>query len=298
MAPTREIYWNITSGALIYVFAVVAVGFLIYGVHRRLRLWRLGGSEARFDRLPERLAGLLVEIFGHRRQLRDPYPGIAHLFIFYGFLAQLAATSLISIQEWTVEWTGIHFLQGTFYLWYSLLSDSFGILGIVGLCMVVWRRGVQRPPRLHSVMDDWVALALLLLVFLQGFFVEGVRMAVTELEQQPELASWSPGGHLVARAVQGFGDETLRSLHRFSWWFHAVTAFAFIGYLVYGKFSHIFFGLANVFFRNLGPSGKLSHPDIEELAESDPDALDALGVQKIDQFSWKSLRASWTSTPA
>ena len=57
MAPTREIYWNITGGALIYLFALVAVGFLIYGVHRRLRLWRLGGAEARFDRLPERSRG-------------------------------------------------------------------------------------------------------------------------------------------------------------------------------------------------------------------------------------------------
>jgi Fe-S oxidoreductase/nitrate reductase gamma subunit len=285
MGPTREIYWNITSGALIYGFALVAVGFLIYGVHRRLRLWRLGGGEARHDRLPERLGGLLIEIFGHRRQLRDAFPGVAHLFIFYGFLAQLIATALISIQEWT----GIHFLQGTFYLWYSLLSDCFGILGIVGLVMVVWRRGVLRPARLHSVMDDWFALALLLLIFLQGFFVEGVRIAVTELELKPVLATWSPGGRLVALSLQGLAPDTLLALHRTSWWFHAVTAFAFIGYLVYGKFAHILFGLANVFHRNLEPSGKLSYPDIEELAESDPDALDALGVRAIDQYSWKSL---------
>jgi Fe-S oxidoreductase/nitrate reductase gamma subunit len=285
MALTREIYWNVTGETLIYLFALVAVGFLIYGVHLRLRLWRLGGAEARFDRLSERLSGLLIEIFGHRRQLRDATPGIAHLFIFYGFLAQLVATSLISLQEWT----GIHFLQGSFYLWYSLLSDSFGVLGVVGLCMVVWRRGVQRPARLHSVVDDWVALALLLLIFLQGFFVEGVRIAVTELQQQPELASWSPAGHLVALSLQGADTETLLSLHRFSWWFHAVTAFGFVGYLVYGKFSHILFGLANVFFRNLGSSGKLSYPDIEELAETDPDAIETLGIQKIEQYSWKSL---------
>jgi len=285
MALTREIYWNITGGALIYLFAVVAVGLLIYGVHRRLQLWRLGGAEARFDRLPERLSGLLIEIFGHRRQLRDVTPGVAHLFIFYGFLAEFVATALISLQEWT----GIHFLQGRFYLWYSLLSDSFGVLGIVGLCMVVWRRGVQRPARLHSVLDDWVALALLLLIFLQGFFVEGVRIAVTELQQQPELASWSPAGRLVALSLQNVGTETLLSLHRYSWWFHAVTAFAFIGYLVYGKLGHIFFGLANVFFRDLGPSGKLAHPDIEELAETDPDSIETLGVQKIEQYTWKSL---------
>ena len=179
--PTREIYWNITAEALIYVFALIAAGFLGYGIYLRVRLWRLGGRESRFDRLGERLGGLLLEVFGHRRQLRDPYPGVAHLFIFYGFLAQLVATSLIALQEWS----GVHFLRGTFYLWFSLLSDCFGILGIVGLCMALWRRAVWRPPRLHSVMDDWIALALLLLLFLQGFLVEGIRIAVTELRQQP-----------------------------------------------------------------------------------------------------------------
>jgi len=284
-APTREIYWNISYGVLIYALAAVAVAVMAWGVYQRWRLWRLGGGEPRFDRVGERIRGLLVEIFGHRRQLRDPIPGTAHLFIFYGFLAELVATGMIAIQEWT----GIHYLKGTLYLWYSLLSDAFGILAIVGLCMAIWRRGVTRPARLHSVMSDWVGVTLLLLIFVQGFFVEGFRIAVTELEQQPELARWSPGGYVVALAVSSWSEETLRAVHRYGWWFHAVTAFAFIAYFVFGKFSHVLYGLANVFFRNLGPSGKLSYPDIEALADTDPDALDALGANRIEQLRWKDL---------
>ncbi len=283
--PTREIYWNITAEALIYLFALLAAGFLGYGIYLRVRLWRLGGREARFDRLGKRLGGLLLEVFGHRRQLRDPYPGVAHLFIFYGFLAQLVATSLIALQEWS----GVHFLRGTFYLWFSLLSDSFGILGIVGLCMALWRRAVWRPPRLHSVMDDWIALALLLLLFLQGFLVEGIRIAVTELRQQPDLAPWSPGGYAVALLLQSLEPERLRSFHRLHWWFHALTAFTFLAYMAYGKLSHIWYGLMNIFFRNLDPSGKLSYPDIDATMESNPEAIETLGVNRIDQYSWKSL---------
>jgi hypothetical protein len=180
MEPTREIYWNISGGTLLYLFLLVALGFLAYGIYRRVRLWRLGGppGEAdRFDRLGERVQGLLVEVFGQRRPLRDAYPGIAHLLLFYGFLVLVVATALISIQEWT----GIHYLKGTFYLWYSLLSDLFGLLALVGLGMLLWRRAVVRPARLHSVLDDWIVLGLLLLVLLQGFLVEGVRIAITEL---------------------------------------------------------------------------------------------------------------------
>jgi Fe-S oxidoreductase/nitrate reductase gamma subunit len=285
MEPTREIYWNVVGGSLIYGLLVVALGALAYGIWRRVQLWRLGGAENRLDRIPERIKGLLIEVFGHRRHLRDPFPGIAHLLIFYGFLVSFIATSLLSLQEWT----GIHFLKGTFYLWYSLLSDSFGLLGIVGLLMALYWRLIVRPARLHSVMDDWIALALLLLIFLQGFFVEGMRIAVTELEQQPELAAWSPVGRVVAMGLSGLDAEALRSLHRFNWWFHAFTAFAFIGYFVYGKFTHVLYGAANIFLRSFEPTGKLTHPDIDVLLEEDEEALDRLGKSRVENFSWKSL---------
>jgi heterodisulfide reductase subunit C/nitrate reductase gamma subunit len=285
MTPTREIYWNIVGGALIYAFAAVAVGLVGYGIWRRVQLWRLGGEAARFDRLGQRIAGLFAEVFGHRRLLRDPFAGVAHLFIFYAFLALTIATGLIALQEWT----GIHFLQGTFYLWYSLVSDAFGILGIVGILMALWRRAVVRPAHIHSTLDDWFALLLLMLIFVQGFLVEGIRIALTELPNQPELARWSPGGHAVALLLSNADADGLRSLHRSLWWFHAVTAFVFIGYLVFGKLAHIFYGLLNVLTRNLEPSGRLTHPDIEEALENDPDSLEALGVERIEQYPWKGL---------
>ncbi len=285
MEPTREIYWNISGGTLLYVFLLAALGSLAYGIYQRVRLWGLGAEVQRLDRQGLRLRGLLVEVFGQRRPLRDRYPGIAHLLLFYGFLALVVATALISVQEWT----GVHFLKGSFYLWYSLLSDAFGILALVGLGMLLWRRAILRPARLHSVLDDWIVLGLLLLIFLQGFLVEGVRIAVTELHQQPELARWSPGGYAVALLVQGLDAERLRWLHRLLWWFHAVTVFGFLGYMAYGKLGHIWYGPANIFLRNLEPSGKLSHADIEEMAESDPDSIERLGVARIDQYGWKDL---------
>jgi Fe-S oxidoreductase/nitrate reductase gamma subunit len=285
MEPTREIYWNIAAHGLIYVFLIAAIAGAAYGIGRRFRLWRLGEAEDRLDRIPERLTGLLSEIFGHRRHFRDPFAGTAHLLIFYGFLAQLVATGIISVQEST----GAQLLKGTFYLWYSVLSDSFGLLGLVGLGMACWRRLVQRPQHLHTATGDWFALTLLLLIFLQGFLLEGCRVALLELHAQPELAPWSPGGHLVALVLQYVSADHLYFLHRFTWWFHAATVFWFIGYLGYAKFNHIFFGPANIFLRNLDPSGKLRYPDIEAMLDTDPDALDTLGVDRIEQYSWKSL---------
>jgi Fe-S oxidoreductase/nitrate reductase gamma subunit len=282
---TRQIYWNIVYGGWIYLFFAISAAVFLYAIQRRVRLWRLAGKADRFDRLGERLRGLVSEVLGQRRLLRDPFAGVSHLLIFYGFGGLTVATALIALQEWT----GIHFLQGTFYLWYSLLSDTAGILGLVGLGMAFWRRGVRRPATLHTSVDDWVALWLLLILFLQGFAVQGIRIAVTVLQQEPWLAHWSPAGYAVALLLQDVNPDTLRAVHRSLWWIHALTAFAFIGYLGFGKLAHIVYGLLGSFFRDLAPSGRLTHPDIEAALETDPDSLDSLGVDKIEQLSWKNL---------
>ncbi|MDP6977830.1 MAG: heterodisulfide reductase-related iron-sulfur binding cluster [Myxococcota bacterium] len=283
--PTRQIYWNIVGHALIYVFLVAALGLVIWTIHKRVQLWKLGTAEERLDDIPGRVRFALTEIFLQRRQLREPFMGLAHLFIFYGFLAELIATGMISLQEWT----GIEYLKGNFYLGYSLFSDSFGILGIIGLLMALWYRGVVKPARFHTIADDWVAVLLLLVIFVQGFFVEGMRIAVTELRVNPELAPWSPGGYVIAKLLQDIDSQVLMEWHRYNWWIHAATAFAFIAYFALGKFKHVLFGTMNLFLRNPEPTGKLNYPDIDELAETDPDALDELGNNRIEQFSWKSL---------
>ena len=117
----------------------------------------------------------------------------------------------------------------------------------------------------------------------------GARIAVTVLPLPDNWAAWSPGGYVIALMMQGIDPETLKALHRSLWWIHAMTAFVFIAYLSYGKLAHIFYGLTNIFMRNLGPSGVLHHPDIEDALENDPDSLDSLGVENIRQFPWKGL---------
>jgi hypothetical protein len=95
MGPTRQIYWNITGHALIYGFLAVALFVVGYSIYRRAQLWQLGTGEFKVDRVGERIRFALAEIFLQRRQLRDPFMGVAHLFIFYGFLAELIATGMI-----------------------------------------------------------------------------------------------------------------------------------------------------------------------------------------------------------
>ena len=70
-------------------------------------------------------------------------------------------------------------MQGSFYLGYSVITDSFGILAIVGVILAIIRRYIQKPARLDNKWDDLAALLLILVVVVTGFIVEGLRIAAT-----------------------------------------------------------------------------------------------------------------------
>jgi hypothetical protein len=44
MPPTREIYWNIVNGALIYILALVAASVTAGNFAMRIPVWRISSS--------------------------------------------------------------------------------------------------------------------------------------------------------------------------------------------------------------------------------------------------------------
>ncbi|MBA7638904.1 EtfAB:quinone oxidoreductase [subsurface metagenome] len=174
-------------------------------------------------------------------------------------------------------------MHGGFYLGYSVVTDIFGILVLVGVILAIIRRYVQKPDRLDSKFDDLIALLLIMAVVVTGFIVEGVRIAATELQTNPDWAPWSPGGYVIALALSGLSQGTLLIWHRVWWWLHMVIAFGAIAYvcLYWNKLWHIIVSPINVFFRNLEPRGALVAIDIE--------ATETFGASKIEDFTWKHL---------
>ena len=108
---------------------------------------------------------------------REFYPGLAHFLIFTGCIVLLLGAFLDFISHYF-----FNFMHGSFYLGYSVVTDSFGILVIIGVILAVVRRYVQKPDRLDNKWDDLVALLLILVVVVTGFIIEGLRMAATELQ--------------------------------------------------------------------------------------------------------------------
>jgi Fe-S oxidoreductase/nitrate reductase gamma subunit len=281
--PTRVIFGNITYGWLVYVLAVAMAGAFGWGCYRHYRLWRQGKGHwtLRLDRPWERVKALFGHGFGHQRLIKDAYPGLMHLLIFSAFVVEFIGTMLIAFQ---VD-LGRVFLWGDFYLYYSLVLDIFGALGIVGIAMAAERRYIRRVQRLTDTPDDGLALLILFIVFFTGFLVEGMRMGATEIMQYPDWALWSPGGLAIAEAAAavGFTTDTFLVWHRFWWWFHMVFIFGFLAYIPYSaKLFHMISAPINAFFSDLKPKGILEPiPDFEE--------VESFGAAKLQDFTWKQL---------
>jgi Fe-S oxidoreductase len=279
--PIRDTFWNIpplVQGAL-YLGGLVAVAIFVYGVYRHVRLWRAGGPEHRFDRLPQRVKLVAKHALGQARTLAQAYPGIMHAIMFWGFLALFMGTVLATIDyDITLPLWGYKLLKGRFYLFYETVLDLFGLFFVIGLGMAVWRRFVVRPARIDPTARFANVLALLFLINLSGFVIEACRLAVTQVWWAP----WSPVGWALGRGMlaAGMSEGALRGTHLAVWLGHAALSLVFIAVIPYSYFVHLVTTPLNIFFSKLTPRGEIRKIDNIEEAES-------LGVSKLEEFSWK-----------
>ncbi len=282
--PIRETFWNIPHWAEIgqYILGLLTILIFAYGIWRRVRRWRMGAPEARMDGIGERLRRVFIHGLGQLRTVKDIYPGVMHLTIFWGIVALLIGTALATI-DWDVThlFFDFQFLTGTIYVLFELILDILGVLLIIGLGLAIYRRYIARPSRLQGfpekslTRDDAYTLAMLSLIAISGYLVEGLRIAVT----QPDWAAWSPIGNALASVFIATGDPTNETLHLVLWISHIVISFAILASLPFTKLFHIFAAPANIFFSSLQPAGALA----EARYNSGP------GVEEWRQFTWKQL---------
>jgi Fe-S oxidoreductase/nitrate reductase gamma subunit len=280
--PSREVFWNISYSYVMYILAAIAVAFWAFSIYRRYKLWHLGKPDECSKNIGKRIRVFIrttvVDALAHRRFLRDPYPGIMHLMIFWGFVILLLAAAI----DATTHYINRH-ITGAPYLWFSLIVDIGGLLVLIGIIMAAYRRYIWKPKRLNTILDDGIVLTSLAVILITGFMVEGLRQAATELTVHPDWAVWSLGGFVFAKAFAGMSQNSLLFWHKSLWWFHSALTIGGIIYvaLVFSKFQHIVVSPLNVFFRSLGPVGAPAPIDIEK--------TETLGVGEIKDFTWKQL---------
>ncbi|MCK4908940.1 MAG: 4Fe-4S dicluster domain-containing protein [Planctomycetes bacterium] len=278
---TREIYWNIPSILVILHYAIFlgASAIFLFGVYKHYRLWRLGQPAHRFNNYPQRIWKFFVYVILQRGVLRRFPGGLIHGLIFFGFATLYVGTLLVLVEADL----GIKFLHGPFYEYFSVIMDLAGLAVILGLVLAFIRRYVIRSKDLDNTFDDLVSLALIMVILITGFLMEGFRINMTELNTNPEWMIYSPAGTFTAWLLRGMNltDSAVKELHTIIWFVHSTLVVGFIAYIPFSKLWHIFSSPLNIFFSKDEHKGNLPKIDIEN-AES-------FGVNTLKDFTWKDL---------
>ena len=290
----RHVFFNISGFAVMYFIFAISVAVIIGAFVQRLRVWRLGKSANVFDNLGARLTNALTMGAGTSRVKNDRYAGVMHWCIYSSFAVLTLVTILLALDDYLpliFRAGGEHaFLEGPLYLGYSLVGDVFGLIGLVGIGMAVFRRFGPAPAKLtwdRRQSEDVIVVGLLGFVLFTGFLVEGLRIGGDEIPRGNESWSyWSPVGWIIAKIFGGASDGALLDAHVVLWWIHIVGAFGLLSLLALTKFRHIVFAPVNAFLKRPGAPAYLAPMgDFEKLMEEGK----SLGAGKVQDLSWKQL---------
>lgn len=296
MEETRALFWNLDSAAVtaFYLMGFAAMGASVWGIVCAIRKY-LRGQPA--PGAPVGLTGvkrMVMDLLTHRAlRRRDSFAGISHAAIFFGFGLLFIGTSVITLEYDILEpLFGITYWKGTFFKLFGLTLDLAGLAALIGLLLMMWRRGVRQPEKLDYQRDyadeaearpaarrwkreDWIFLVALFAIIFSGFAQEGLRHAM----EHPAWGAWEPVGYLLGALFSNLNEHTLHAMRAANWWLHGLAALAFIVALPWYKAKHILAAMGSLAARDPLALRRLPKP-LEGAAA---------GVGKVADFSWKDL---------
>lgn len=271
---------------------IITFAFFGYSVNNLIKYLKVAKKkDDRFYDIPTRLKRVWNIAFAQTKLLREPLAGLLHLLIFWGFVLFIFAV-LESIIQGFYSSFSLSFL-GAFYSVITLVQDVFGLLVIGSVLLSLYRRYIQKVPRLqvdkHGMKDAAFILILIMFIVISMYGQNASGFANNAMMYHPyELRPIS--SFLAGIFFNGPTGSTLL-LYEVFWWMHVLMIFGFLNYLPYSKHLHILTSIPNVFFANLDPvRNTLKKIDLED------ENAETFGVADIEQFSWKQILDGYSCT--
>ncbi len=317
---TRVVFQDIgpVGKAIFYAAATVSIAVFCWGMWLRIRKYRRGRPAGRWPTVRQALAGrslagsaggigradtrTIGTLASNKTIGRgDRALGVAHFFIFWGFIVAFAATVILTIDVDIVRNLSRlivghedSFFHGPFFLVYTFTVDTMGFAFLLSLIYMALRRGVRRPWRLgyarahqpeagysrkRLVAGDWVFLGLLLAILITAYLLTGLRILT---QGMPWFTLFTPFGRLVAEMFAAFGMSPAGAVtaHTIMWWIHASLALTFVAYIPFSKAMHMLLDMANLLATDRGTTPNLPAP---------VPAQGQAGYQQLSDFTWKEL---------
>ncbi len=207
-----------------------------------------------------------------RKIVRDYYAGIMHIMISWGIIILTISTALVALDNDILEPFGIRILVGGFYLLFEVISDTGGLMLLLGLTMALYRR-LRKKVLLHTIWDDYIVISSLYLIAFEGFFLEGLNVYLLNIIQNfSYVDQYRYMGTLFSlfwNSIFASNTETAILVYRILWEVHFLTVFIVLGYALISKLSHVILSPLYVTLRQEKIRGEMSTPfKLEELLQS------------------------------
>ncbi len=285
---------------VMYGFTLLATLVFAYGIWQMVHVWRMGRDWTPGD-WRTGLKRLVVGVMTHRKFQQEPKGGTGHKWVFYGFLALFITTTIVAIDADFVELVlGAKLLKGGGYLFLEAFADFFGVVFLVGLGYLGWRRYVEKDARLHKstspeapwfkISPDGHALLFLFLIGVTGFVMEGIRLQHQIQEHGIDYAHWSFVGNAIGLAFAGLSLDQLVAVYQPLWYIHFALWTSILAILPWTKLRHIVTSSLNLYFYDPERQGRgaLDKPfDLQDALDGKDVDVTAGSVSTVRDFTWK-----------
>jgi len=215
---------------LLWVLVVVFVGAFVAQVTTRVRLILAAPNTFSLDQLSARASRFVIDVIGQRRTIVErPVPGLAHAFVFWGFIA----FGLYTATEFLAGLGIIDLTHTAWFAAYRTILTPFAVAVLAGIVLLIVRRGLVRPVALgtHVSVESIVI----------GLFISTLMVTF--------LLTW----RLDEASLAG----------RINWWIHAVVILAFLALIPASKHFHLVLSPITVFLKSI-ELGNLPNLDFEK----------------------------------
>lgn len=180
---------------------------------------------------------LFVEVILLQRLFRlSPARWIIHALIFFPFLFRFAfgLTALV-LSIFLPDWPVTVAMLDKNHAMRALLFDLTGLMILCGTAAAIFRSRNEQIVNITSLPEPgWGMPALLGLIVLLGFVLEGLRIAMTG---RPDGAGWAFFGYGVSLLLKGMTGLT--DTYGYVWYVHAILVGAFMALIPFTRMSHI-----------------------------------------------------------
>jgi Fe-S oxidoreductase len=194
------------------------VGAFAAQVARRVQLIAAAPNTFSLDHLGSRTIRFIFDVLLQRRTIKErPIPGLAHAFVFWGFIAFAGYTAAEFLRGLgLVDVTGSRWFQI-----YRLALSPFAAAVLAGILLLLIRRAFVRPAALGThVSVESIVIGLLIATLMITFFL-------------------------------AFRLDEATMAGRVNWWVHSLVILAFLALIPASKHFHLVLAPVTVFLRSI-----------------------------------------------